>query len=49
MGEVHRAKDPKLGREVTIKVSPEVMAEDADRLARFEREAWNASGNQSSY
>ena len=39
MGEVWRAKDTKLGREVAIKTLPEQFAKDADRLARFEREA----------
>jgi eukaryotic-like serine/threonine-protein kinase len=39
MGEVYRAKDLKLGREVAIKTLPEQFAEDADRLARFEQEA----------
>ena len=39
MGEVYRAKDPRLGRDVAIKVLPERRAKDPDALARFEREA----------
>ena len=39
MGEVYRARDTKLGREVAIKVLPEAFAADANRVARFQREA----------
>ena len=39
MGEVWRARDSRLGREVAIKVLPESVAQDPDRLQRFEREA----------
>ena len=39
MGEVYRAKDPRLGREVAIKVLPASFSQDADRLKRFEQEA----------
>ena len=39
MGEVYRAHDPKLKREVAIKVLPEAFAQDPERMKRFEREA----------
>lgn len=39
MGEVYRAHDSKLKREVAIKVLPEAFAYDSDRMARFQREA----------
>jgi eukaryotic-like serine/threonine-protein kinase len=39
MGEVYRARDPKLNRDVAIKVLPEAFAKDPDALVRFEREA----------
>ena len=39
MGEVYRARDTKLGRDVAIKILPRAVTSDPDRLARFEREA----------
>src|SRR5437016_7165585 len=39
MGEVYRARDTKLHRDVAIKVLPDLFAQDPERLARFEREA----------
>ena len=39
MGEVYRARDTRLGRDIAIKVLPEGLANDADRLRRFEQEA----------
>src|SRR5271156_216258 len=39
MGEVYRARDTRLGREVALKVLPESFSRDADRLRRFEQEA----------
>src|SRR6516164_9064379 len=39
MGEVYRARDKKLGRDVAIKILPPAFAADPERLARFDREA----------
>src|SRR5262245_40590012 len=39
MGEVYRARDMNLGRQVAIKILPDTVAHDPERLARFEREA----------
>ncbi len=39
MGEVYRARDARLGRDVAIKALPAAFASDPERVARFEREA----------
>ena len=44
MGEVFRARDTKLNRDVAIKVLPAAFAQDAERVARFRREAQSANG-----
>src|SRR5439155_656802 len=44
MGEVYRARDARLGREVAVKVLPTPLASSPDRLARFEREARTVAG-----
>src|SRR5262245_38106520 len=44
MGEVYRARDSRLGREVAVKVLPAEVTSSADRLARFEREARTVAG-----
>ena len=48
MGEVYRARDTRLGREVALKVLPVSFASDPDRMARFEREAEGTRFSQSS-
>ena len=46
MGEVYRARDTKLGRDVALKVIPDTFALDPDRLARFTREALQRARTQ---
>jgi len=46
MGEVYRARDPKLKRDVAIKVLPEATATDPDRCARLEREAQSLAADR---
>src|SRR5215813_12481475 len=44
MGEVYRARDPRLKRDIAIKVLPADVTSSPDRLARFEREATTVAG-----
>ena len=44
MGEVYRARDKRLGRDVAIKVLPALLLDDPERLLRFEREGMLPSG-----
>jgi serine/threonine protein kinase len=44
MGEVWRARDTRLGRDVAVKILPDALLDNRDRLARFEREAQSAGG-----
>src|SRR5262245_31502795 len=44
MGEVYRARDTRLKRDVALKVLPDALASSPDRLARFEREATTVAG-----
>ena len=44
MGEVYRARDTRLGREVALKLLPTEMSSNSDRLTRFEREAPTVAG-----
>ena len=48
MGEVYRARDTRLNRDVALKVLPEAFSRDPERMARFEREAKTAGVAQSS-
>ena len=49
MGEVYRARDPSLGRDVAIKFLPAAVSADPDRLRRFEQEARSVTPDGKSY
>jgi serine/threonine protein kinase len=48
MGEVYRARDTSLARDVAVKVLPDTFAKDPERLARFKREHWRHSVTRTS-
>jgi eukaryotic-like serine/threonine-protein kinase len=49
MGEVYRARDTRLGREVALKVLPESFSRDSERLRRFEQEARGGGAESTQY
>ena len=48
MGEVYRARDPQLGRDIAIKILPPFLSPDPDRLCRFEQDTRAAAGPDNS-
>ena len=49
MGEVYRARDTRLGREVALKVLPESFSRDSERVRRFEQEARGGGAESTQY